>query len=253
MISGSTKGLGYGVAKQAALEGAKVSIGSRSEENVEQAVEALIAETAGDVYGSIVDVTKPETIRTWFDETMNQWGTVDCLVTNAGGPPPGTFESFEDAQWQSAFELTLLSVVRLIRTVLPVMKEKQQGAIITMTSTSVKEPIDNLLLSNVLRSGVVALAKSLSFELAPYNIRVNNIVPGSYETDRMTELLRHKAESGEATYEELKKAGEQRIPLGRFGSTDEFGKAAVFLISEGASYVTGETFVVDGGLVRTMW
>jgi 3-oxoacyl-[acyl-carrier protein] reductase len=253
MVSGSTKGLGYGVAKQAALEGARVSIGSRSEENLQHAIEALTSETGAEIYGSLLDVTKPETITTWFDETIEQWGTVDCLVTNAGGPPPGTFDSFDDAQWNAAFELTLLSVVRLVRSVLPVMKEKQRGSILTMTSTSVKEPIDNLLLSNVLRSGVTALAKSLSFELAPYNIRVNNIVPGGYETDRMKALFQDKAKRSGASYEELKKESEGRIPLGRFGTPEEFGKAAVFLISDAASYVSGETFVVDGGIVRTMW
>jgi 3-oxoacyl-[acyl-carrier protein] reductase len=253
MIAGATKGLGYGVAYEAAKEGARISLGSRNEEHVNDAVERLSDELQTEVYGTVLDVTDGDSILQWVEQTLDQWGTIDALVTNGGGPPAGSFDNFEDSDWQAAFELTLLSVVRMVRSVLPVMKENKSGAIVTMTSTSIKQPIDNLLLSNVLRPGVVALAKSLSLELAGYNIRVNNLVPGSFATDRMRYLIGKKAENVGVSSEELIAESESNIPLGRFGTVEEFGKAAVFLISEAATYITGETLIVDGGLVRTVW
>jgi 3-oxoacyl-[acyl-carrier protein] reductase len=253
MVAAGTKGLGFGIAGEAAKEGAKVAIGSRSAEHVEEAVSALVSETDAAVYGATVDVRDRTSIDTWCDAVLDRWGTIDCLVTNAGGPPPGRFDEFEDSQWSEAFELTLMSVVRLIRKVLPVMKEKGSGSIVTVTSTSIKEPIESLLLSGVMRSGVASLAKSLALELASYGIRVNNLVPGGYFTDRMKAILEKQSSDTGIDFETIKHEMTQDVALGRFGIPQEFGKAAVFLLSDAASYVTGETFIVDGGRVRTTW
>ncbi|NJN55221.1 MAG: SDR family oxidoreductase, partial [Anaerolineae bacterium] len=175
------------------------------------------------------------------------------LVVNAGGPPAGNFDTFADTDWQAAFELTLLSSVRMIRAVLPAMRQRGGGSILTITSSSVKEPIDILLLSNVMRSGVVSLVKSLSRQLASDKIRVNNLVPGRIDTDRVKSLDSLTAKRLEQTAVAQKAHQESLIPWGRYGTIDEFGKAGAFLLSDAASYITGETLIVDGGAMRTVW
>jgi len=252
-VAASSKGLGFGIARQAALQGAKVFIGSRDEVNVHQAIEKLTTETGADVAGSVLLASDGQSIETWINKGLSVFGSVHGLVCNAGGPPAGNFDNFDDKAWADAFELTLMSAVRMIRCVLPEMKKNKQGSILTITSSSVKEPINNLLLSNVMRSGVVSLAKSLSFELAAFGIRVNNLVPGRMDTDRVQYLDNHIANLKGISYTESRKLFENQIPMGRYGTTDEFGKAGCFLLSSSASYITGETLVVDGGSMRTVW
>ncbi len=155
--------------------------------------------------------------------------------------------------WQAGYENTLMSAVRLIREVLPEMRRKNSGSILTVTSSSVKEPIDNLLLSNVFRAGVTSLVKSLSFQEAAFNIRINNLVPGFFETERLKELDLRNSGEWRISLDNVRKINFDKIPMGRYGDPDEFGKAAAFLLSEAASYVTGETFVIDGGKMRTVW
>ena len=150
-------------------------------------------------------------------------------------------------------ENTLMSAVRMIREVLPEMRRKKSGSILTVTSSSIKEPIDNLLLSNVFRSGVTSLVKSLSFQLARDNIRINNLVPGFFDTERLKELDLRNSGEWRLSLENVRKINFEKIPMGRYGDPDEFGKAAIFLLSEAASYVTGETFIIDGGKMRTVW
>ena len=178
---------------------------------------------------------------------------MDGLVVNAGGPPTGGFDDFTDQDWQDAFELTLLSSTRMIRAVLPSMRQQGGGSIVTVTSSSVKEPIDILLLSNVMRSGVTSLAKSLSTQLASEKIRVNNLVPGSINTDRLRDSVRVQAEALGISFETRWQGRGGAVPLGRFGEPDEFGRAGAFVLSEAASYITGETLVVDGGAMKTVW
>ena len=178
---------------------------------------------------------------------------MDGLVVNAAGPPTGGFDDFTDQDWQDAFELTLLSSTRMIRAVLPSMRQRGGGSIVTVTSSSVKEPIDILLLSNVMRSGVTSLAKSLSTQLASEKIRVNNLVPGSINTDRLRDNVRVQAEALGISFETRWQDRGGAVPLGRFGEPDEFGRAGAFLLSEAASYITGETLVVDGGAMKTVW
>ncbi len=254
MVAASSKGLGYGIARQAAREGARVSIASRSIKNIELAATRLREEVpAATIYPSVVDVSDPTSIEQWVLSTLKELGSIYGLVVNGGGPPPGTFEDLEDDAWKSGFENTLMSAVRLIREVLPEMRKNKSGSILTITSSSVKEPIDNLLLSNVYRSGVTSLVKSLSFQLASDHIRINNLVPGFFDTERLRELDLRNSREWRIDLENVRKFNFEKIPMGRYGDPDEFGKAGIFLLSPAASYVTGETFVIDGGKMRTVW
>lgn len=253
MVAAASKGLGFGIARELAREGALVSIGSRTESEVHEAAELLLQETDSDVLANVLDVSNPDSINDWLDNTTDAFGGVELLVVNAGGPPAGKFDDFADSDWQSAFELTLLSAVRMIRAVLPSMRETGAGSILTLTSSSVKEPIDLLLLSNVMRSGVTSLAKSLSRQLAPENIRVNNLMPGRIDTDRVQSLDQLNADACDVPVEEIRAANELGIPLGRYGTIEEFGRIGAFLLSDAASYITGQTIAVDGGTIKTVW
>lgn len=253
MVAAASKGLGYGIAEAVAQEGARVSIGSRTEKEIFEAAQTLQQETGSEVLGVPFDARDVISIEQWTAETLNRFGTVDGLVVNAGGPPAGNFDSFDDDDWQAAFELTLLSSVRMIRSVLPTMRKNGRGSILTITSSSVKEPIDILLLSNVMRSGVVSLVKSLSHQLAPEQIRVNNLVPGRIDTDRVRSLDNIAADRQGISPDQARSKSESSIPWQRYGTIQEFGKAGAFLLSEASSYTTGETFIVDGGAMRTVW
>lgn len=253
MVAAASKGLGFGIARELAREGALVSIGSRTESEVHDAAEILTNETDGDILANVLDVSDPASISEWLENTVDAFGGVDLLVVNAGGPPTGTFDDFEDGDWQSAFELTLMSSVRMIRAALPFIRSSGGGSILTITSCSVKEPIDILLLSNVMRSGVTSLAKSLSQQLAPENIRVNNLMPGRIDTDRVQSLDQMKADATGSDVDEIKAANELGIPLRRYGTIEEFGRLGAFLLSDAASYITGQTIAVDGGSIKTVW
>ena len=240
LVAGASKGLGYAIAEQLALNGASIAIASRNADAIHSAAATLAAETGADVRGYAM-------------EASADFGRVDGLVVNAGGPPPGQFDVFSDDDWQSAFELTLMSAVRMIRATLPHLRAVGGGSILTLTSSSVKEPIDFLLLSNVMRSGVTSLAKSLSRQLASENIRVNNLVPGLIATDRMVNLDTAQAKAKGISFDEQRSASQALIPLGRYGDPTEFGKAGAFLLSDAASYITGATLVADGGTMKTVW
>ena len=253
MVAAASKGLGYGIAQAVAREGALVSIASRTEADIMQAALHLQQESGTQVMGCVMDATDPKSIDEWVEATITQFGGVDGLVVNAGGPPAGGFDDFDDAAWQAAFELTLMSSVRMIRAALPSLRQRGGGSILAVTSSSVKEPIDILLLSNVMRSGVVSLLKSLSRELASEGIRVNNLVPGRIDTDRVRSLDKTAGNMFERTPEAQKALMEAEIPWGRYGRINEFGKAGAFLLSDAASYITGETLIVDGGTMKTVW
>lgn len=253
MVAAASKGLGYGIAEAVAQEGAKVSIGSRTAAEIEAAAEQLRTSTGTEVLGVTFDARESTSIDNWTAVTLERFGGIDGLVVNAGGPPAGGFDDFDDEAWQAAFELTLLSSVRMIRAVLPAMRQRGGGSILTVTSSSVKEPIDILLLSNVMRSGVTSLVKSLSRQLAAEQIRCNNLVPGRILTDRVKSLDALGAKNAARSVTEQQAMQEAQIPWGRYGTIQEFGKAGAFLLSDAASYITGETLVVDGGTMRTVW
>ena len=253
MVAAGSRGLGYGIAHKVAQEGARVSIAAPTAPRVHESAEKLRTETGAEVISTVFDARDPDSILRWRDDVLAAFGGIDGLVVNAAGPPAGKFDDFNDDDWHSAYELTLLSAVRMIRAVLPSMRENGAGSIIAVTSTSVKEPIDILLLSNVMRSGVTSLAKSLSRQLAPEGIRVNNLVPGAINTDRLKGLIKTEAQRSGKSEAELWSAREATIPMGRVGEADEFGRAGAFLLSDASSYITGQTLVVDGGAVKTVW
>lgn len=246
LVAGASRGLGLAIARQLKQEGALLSLSS-STSAIEQAGAEL------DALVSCCDVKDAKAIQQWVAKSYHHYGRIDGLVVNAGGPPAGSFDAFEDADWQQAFELTLLSAVRMIREVLPIMREQGSGSILTLTSSSIKEPIDFLLLSNVMRSGVNSLAKSLSKSEARYGIRVNNLIPGLIATDRMQHLDQVQANAKGVSFEEQRRQASASIPMQRYGKPEEFAQAAAFLLSDAASYITGASLVADGGAMRTVW
>ncbi len=252
MVAAASKGLGFGIARELALNGAVVCIASRTQNEIEETATKLRNETGSTILASVFDAADANSIKNWVNEVEAAFERIDGLVVNAGGPPPGNFDDFTDEQWQSAFNLTLMSAVRLIRGVLPSMRDAG-GSILTVTSMSVKEPIQRLLLSNVFRSGVTSLVKSLSVELAKDLIRVNNLMPGRIDTDRVKSLDTSIAEKSGVSATEIKKGFEATIPLGRYGTIEEFGKVGAFLLSPAASYITGVSLAVDGGIMKTVW
>ncbi len=250
MVAASSKGLGFGIARELAKNGATICIASRTEEHVETAAQQLRKETDATVHASVFDASDAGSIKKWTEEVVQAFDRIDGLVVNAGGPPPGNFDDFTDEEWHSAYNLTLMSAVRLIRDVLPHMRTGGGGSILTVTSISVKEPVNGLLLSNVFRSGVASLVKSLANELAYENIRVNNLIPGRFDTDRVKALDKNLSQKQGVPVEKVKQQHESSIPLGRYGTTEEFGKAGAFLLSDAASYITGASLVADGGLLK---
>lgn len=247
LVAGASKGLGFAIAEQLIQEGAKVSIAGSDQERIDVAAKKIGA------HGVKCDVRIAADIENWVQSALTKFGRIDGLVVNAGGPPPGQFDQFDDEAWQAAFNLTLMSAVRMIRAVLPTMRAQQSGSIVTLTSSSVKEPIEYLLLSNVMRSGVTSLAKSLSKSEAKNGIRVNNLVPGLIATDRMKQIDTLQGKANNRSAEEQRAATCANIPMGRYGEPEEFAKACVFLLSDAASYITGSTLVADGGTMRTVW
>lgn len=253
VVTASSQGLGKAVAMGFAREGTNVVMCSRSQASIDAAADD-VRQYGGEVLALEIDVTNPADINRLVSSAVERFGGIDVLVTNAGGPPAGTFDSFQsDDDWQAAFELTLLSAVRLIRETLPVMKEAGGGAIVAMTSSSIKQPIPNLLLSNVMRAGVAALIKTLADEVAADNIRLNTLVPGRIATQRIAQLDNANAERLGIDVEEVTKRQLATIPMGRYGETEEFANGALFLASDAASYITGATLQVDGGMIRSLW
>jgi len=250
MVAGASRGLGFAVARALAKEGVRVSISSRNAEAIAAAAARIEQETAAEVMAMPVDVRSGEGIEQWFKATVERFGGIDLLYPNSGGPPPGPTLKFDDAAWQNAFELLLLSAIRMIRLAVPSMASRGGGAILLPTSSSVKEPIANLSLSTVMRTSVAALSKTLALELAPQNIRVNQLIPGRMDTDRVKEIDLENSKRSGISVEDQRKRIWATIPMGRYGDPQGFGAAAAFLFSDAASYITGATLQVDGGLIR---
>ena len=252
-VAASSAGLGFGIAEAVSKQGANVSMASRTREKVEAAAKSLRDAHSVNARGFVMDAADPQSIKEWIAQTLEDFGRIDGLVVNAGGPPPGKFDAFSDADWEKGFNLTLMSSVRMIRAVLPTMRAQGSGSIITVTSSSIKEPIDILLLSNVFRSGVVSLVKSLSSDLAAEGIRINNLVPGMFDTDRIRSNDTYKAKQLNVPLEDWQAKRQAAIPMGRYGTIQEFGEAGAFLLSDAARYITGATLMVDGGKSKTVW
>ena len=249
MVAGASRGLGFAVAQALANEGALVSIASRDEASIGEAAKRLGCDQ---VLATPLDVRSAEGIQRWTRATEDRFGGVDLLFANGGGPPAGAALSFDDAAWQGAVDLLLFSALRMVRAAVPSMTARGGGAILMSTSSSVKEPIQNLGLSTVLRASVSALAKTLALELAASGIRVNQIVPGRIDTDRVRQLDEINGKKQGVSAEQAKAKSMLSIPMARYGEPEEFGRVAAFLLSNAASYMTGATVQVDGGLIRSV-
>jgi 3-oxoacyl-[acyl-carrier protein] reductase len=251
MVAGASRGLGFSVADVLAREGAIVSMSSSNQAAIDEAAKR-IGTTGTPVVGTVVDVRNGDHIAAWAHTTIERFGGIDLLFTNSGGPPAGATLSFDDAAWQNAVDLLLFSTLRMIRAAVPSMQQRGGGAILVSTSSSVKEPVANLGLSTVVRSSVSALAKTLAIELAPNKIRVNQIIPGRVDTDRVRKLDEIAGQKQGITPEQAKAKSITNIPLGRYGEPPEFGRVAAFLLSDAAAYVTGASVQVDGGLIKSV-
>ena len=250
LVSASSKGLGKAIACELSREGCHVMLTGRDSESLSKAHQALLSQAKSKVASHVCDITRPDQIKSLVDATREQLGPIEILVNNSGGPPGGGFAAVDDAQWQAAFELTLLSYVRLIRATLPDMKQTG-GRIINLTSASVKQPIPGLILSNVFRLGVVGLSKTLADELAAYNILVTTVAPGRIATDRTSYLDQFNADRRGVSKEQIVEEAKKKIPLARYGQTEEFARVVCFLASEASSYMTGSVVSVDGGMIRS--
>jgi 3-oxoacyl-[acyl-carrier protein] reductase len=250
LVTGSSRGLGYATALALAKEGCRVAINGRDEAKVSAAAQAIATETGVRVIGLAGDVSDPEVPARLVGEAARAFGGLDILVTNAGGPPAGGFESFDEAAWQKAIDLTLMSHVRLIQAALPHLKQSRAASVLTITSYSVKQPIPNLVLSNSIRAATVGLTKSLALDYGSSGIRFNSILPGWTETPRVIYLMKARAEQNGTTMEEEITKQAKDSPLGRMGRPEEFANAAVFLVSPAASYITGVMLTVDGGMYK---
>jgi 3-oxoacyl-[acyl-carrier protein] reductase len=254
IVGGASKGLGKAVALGLAEEGARVVIAARNVPALESARDELEKKTGAEVLALAADLSKPDDIDRLVRSALARFGGVDVLIANAGGPKAGRFKDLAPADYQAGIELSLLGTIHLCRAVVPSMRERGGGRIINIASTSVKEPIDGLMLSNLARAGLVGFAKTLSFELARDNILVNTLCPGVIYSDRVLEMSAIKAkEQGITVEEHLRNKAQRDIPMGRIGEAREFADVAVFLASGRASYVTGTVIQVDGGMVKSLF
>ncbi|APH05513.1 SDR family oxidoreductase [Bacillus weihaiensis] len=252
LVIASSQGLGKAIAKQLVAQGVNVMITSRDQVKLQEVKVELEALTAGKVKYQVCDLKKKHEIEELVRNTIEELGSIELLVNNAGGPPAGTFEDMTDEDWQHAFELNLLSYIRVIREVLPKMKENGGGKIVNIASSSVKEPIPGLILSNTFRTGIIGLTKTLATEFATSNILINTVAPGRIATDRVAFLDEVTARKEGVTKEQIEEKMKKNIPLGRYGEPKEFANYVCFLLSDLNSYMTGQTFLVDGGMVKSI-
>jgi len=250
LVAAASKGLGRAIAEELANEGASVITCARGEAVLLAARDEIATATGGDVLAVAGDVSNPEDVKKIVRQGIDRFGRIDILVTNAGGPPSGKFETLTPEMWQSAVDLTLMSVINLTSAVLPGMKERKWGRIINVTSITVKQPVDGLMLSNSLRSAVTGFARTLANEVAPFGVTVNNILPGYTRTERVEQLSEAAAKREGITRNAALAKWESEIPMGRLGEPREFAALAAFLASDRASYVTAQSIAVDGGWIR---
>ena len=250
IVAASSQGIGKAAAERFASQGANVAMCARNQANLDAAANTTRLRFHNDVFAKALDVTDSKAVHEFVEEVAERFGGVDVCVTNAGGPPAKGFQATTPEEWERAVQLNLLSVVQMAREVLPYMQKKKWGRIVTLTSVSVKQPIADLVMSNAVRAGVVGLVKSLANEFGRDGITVNNVAPGYTETDRLKGLANARAAAAGITPEEVRKRWIADVPLGRLGRPEEIANAIVWLASECASYITGQTLLVDGGVYK---
>lgn len=252
LVTASSRGLGRAVAEELAAEGASIVMCARNATSLERTADAIRASTGARVIAIAADVADPAAIDRVWSRARDELGRVDILVTNAGGPPAGPFEKHSPSAWTDALKLNFESVVNMTRAVLPGMKERRWGRIINITSIAVKQPVDNLILSNSVRAAVTGFARTLANEVASYGVTVNNVMPGYTLTDRIADLAKANAEQRGTNAEAVIGVWESQIPMARLGTPKEFAAMVAFLASERASYTTGASIPVDGGWIRAL-
>ncbi len=252
LVTAASKGLGRAIATELAREGARVVISSRDGEELARAAREIGEQTGSVVEHRACDLTVKAQIDALIVHATDRLGGIDVLVNNTGGPPIGNFGDIDDEAWDLAFRQILMSLVRCVRGVLPLMRERGGGRIVNVASSSIKQPIENLILSNTFRAGLAGIAKSLSIELAPDGILINTLGPGRILTGRTESVDAGQAESRGVSVGEVRESFEARIPLGRYGTPEEFARVAAFLASPANGYVTGQAILVDGGMVRAL-
>jgi 3-oxoacyl-[acyl-carrier protein] reductase len=251
-VAASTRGLGRAIAEALVAGGAHVAVNGRDGDAVAQAAQSIGARGPGRAVAAAADLTDGAALTAAVDAAASALGGLDILVTNGGGPRGGSFDDLADGDWQAAFEAVVLSAVRLVRAAVPHMVRRGGGRIVAVVSSSVRQPIDGLTLSNVLRPAVSALVRDLSLSLAPHGILVNAAAPGRFDTERVRELDRARAERAGLSPEAYRARYAASIALGRYGDPAEFARAVAFLASPANTYITGQTLLVDGGLVRSL-
>jgi 3-oxoacyl-[acyl-carrier protein] reductase len=252
LVTAASQGLGAATARRFSLEGARVIINSRNLSALQDTASSIVEESGNPVFTLAADVSDEAAAARLVRNAAEMFGGLDVLVTNAGGPPGGSFDDFDLQAWRAAVNLTLLSTVNLIRAALPYLRQSRRAAILAVVSIAAKQPISNLTLSNSIRPAVVGLMKTLSLELGADGIRVNSILPGITETDRIVDLMQGRADKNNSSVEDERKLMVSEIPLGRFGTPEEFANAAVFLCSPAAGFVNGIALSVDGGAARAI-
>jgi 3-oxoacyl-[acyl-carrier protein] reductase len=253
MIAAGSKGLGRASALALAKEGCRVSFCGRSIEPLHEATQALLAAGCAEqnILALRADITKAQEVKAWFDETIQRFGQVDIAITNTGGPKAARFEALSEEDWRAGIDSTLMNVIQLCQLVIPGMKQRQWGRIIHITSFVAKEPEEDLTISSTLRAGISALTRTLARQLGPHQITVNAVLPGHTMTDRQLHLAEIRGKNQGITPEEYLQKAAAQIPLRRIARPEEFGAVVAFLSSENASYLSGVSLPIDGGLLRS--
>lgn len=251
LVTGASRGLGYASAFTLAREGCQVAVNSRDPDKIKAAAEKISSETGTQAHGFAGDVTEGGVAENLVAQAVEALGGLDILITNAGGPPAGSFEAFDEATWHQAVEGSFMSHVRLIRAALPHLRESSAPSVLTITSYVVKQPLQNLVLANSVRAATVGLTKSLALDLGKEGIRFNTVMPGWTMTERVQELMAFRAKNSGTSVEEETVKQTAEIPLGRMGQPQEFANAAIFLVSPAASFIHGIALPVDGGIIKS--